>query len=85
MRNIFDGYQIIKVMPQKTPGQIKSKKFARKSYTEMEVIVEGHNLGRMFVRFAGPGNCTLHDNCFTCLEPAENCQGGDVPWRKSKK
>jgi len=81
MRNIFDGYQIIKVMPQKTPPAIKKNPVGRVSYTEMEVL----DLGKRFVRFAGSGSCPLHDNCFTCPVPEENCHGGDVPWRKSKK
>lgn len=62
MRNILKGFEIIQLMPQKTPARIKKNPVSRKSYTEMEVL----DLGKRYVRYAQPGYCPLgHEDCFT--------------------
>lgn len=74
MRNVLEGFSVIRLMPADTPRSIKRNPVHRKSYTEMEVP----ELGRRFVRFAGSGKCPLYNNCFTCpVEFADVCQGGD--------
>ena len=83
----LDGFYIIYAEPLGKIQHLKSRTAIPQSRGRLATMkeVEIPGLGKRLVRYGDTGHCILHDNCFTCPYPVDECTGGEYSHNVRKR